>query len=405
MKLQTRLTALVSFLILIVASSIGFFAIKTTERIQYQRLDDRLGITATELQNTKDDPLTLASLLSDESNLKFSVAYLSAERDLTTINETSADLQKAPSEAELKIALNKSINLSDESNVRARAVALPDNQFIVLSISTSEITQTTNQIIKYLVLFTLFMVLLSVLASIILFRRDNELNKLVSALQKNHQKMQNFIGDASHELRTPLTVIKGYFELIRKKQSINEQLDVQQLDRIDSEVNRMTEIISDLLYITELDQAQEEVNTKIDISELISLQINDLKALQPDRPVTLNIQNDQMIESNKKYLDQIFANIFSNLKRHTPSDSAVEINLKSDSGRIIFIIEDSGPGLPNEFYQDGIQAFQRFDKSRSRQTGGSGLGMTIIRNSIAKVGGKIDLSPSKSGGLKIKITF
>ena len=112
-----------------------------------------------------------------------------------------------------------------------------------------------------------------------------------------------------------------------------------------------------------------------------------------------------MIESNKKYLDQIFANIFSNLKRHTPSDSAVEITLKSDSGRIIFIIEDSGPGLPNEFYQDGIQAFQRFDKSRSRQTGGSGLGMTIIRNSIAKVGGKIDLSPSKSGGLKIKITF
>jgi signal transduction histidine kinase len=392
-------------LILIVASSIGFFAIKTTERIQYQRLDDRLSITATELQNTKDDPLTLASLLSDESNLKFSVAYLSAERDLTTINETSADLQKAPSEAELKIALNKSINLSDESNVRARAIALPDNQFIVLSISTSEITQTTNQIIKYLVLFTLFMVLLSVLTSIILFRRDNELNKLVSALQKNHQKMQNFIGDASHELRTPLTVIKGYFELIRKKQSINEQLDVQQLDRIDSEVNRMTEIISDLLYITELDQAQEEVNTKIDISELISLQINDLKALQPDRPVTLNIQNDQMIESNKKYLDQIFANIFSNLKRHTPSDSAVEITIKSDSGRIIFIIEDSGPGLPNEFYQDGIQAFQRFDKSRSRQTGGSGLGMTIIRNSIAKVGGKIDLSPSKSGGLKIKITF
>ena len=405
MKLQTRLTALVSFLILIVASSIGFFAIKTTERIQYQRLDDRLSITATELQNTKDDPLTLASLLSDESNLKFSVAYLSAERDLTTINETSADLQKAPSEAELKIALNKSINLSDESNVRARAVALPDNQFIILSISTSEITQTTNQIIKYLVLFTLFMVLLSVLASIILFRRDNELNKLVSALQKNHQKMQNFIGDASHELRTPLTVIKGYFELIRKKQSINEQLDVQQLDRIDSEVNRMTEIISDLLYITELDQAQEEAKTKIDISELISLQINDLKALQPDRPITLNIQNDQMIESNKKYLDQIFGNIFSNLKRHTPSSSVVEMTLKSDSGRIIFVIEDSGPGLPNEFYQDGIQAFQRFDKSRSRQTGGSGLGMTIIRNSIAKVGGKIDLSPSKSGGLKIKITF
>lgn len=405
MKLQTRLTALVSFLILIVASSIGFFAIKTTERIQYQRLDDRLSITVAELQNTKDDPLTLASLLSDESNLKFSVAYLSAERDLTTINETPADLQKPPTEAELKISLVKSINLKDESNVRARAIALPDDQYIVLSITTSEITQTTNQIITYLLLFTFILVALSTLASILIFRKDNELNKLVSSLQKNHEKMQNFIGDASHELRTPLTVIKGYFELIRKKQSINEPINIEQLDRIDSEVNRMTEIISDLLYITELDQVQEEVKIKINISELVSLQANDLKALQPDRPVTLNIQNNLLIESNKKYLDQIFANIFSNLKRHTPSNSAAEITLESDSGRIIFAIEDSGTGLPNEFYQDGIQAFQRFDKSRSRQTGGSGLGMTIIRNSIAKVGGKIDLSPSKSGGLKIQITF
>ena len=405
MKLQTRFTALVSFLILIVATSIGIFSIKTTERIQYQRLDDRLSVTVAELINTRDDPLALASLLSDESNLKFSVAYLSAERDLTTINESSADLQSAPTALELKKSIGKSINLKDQSDVRIRTIALPDDQYVILSISTAEIIRSTNQIIKYLIFFTFLMVLLSIITSNLIFRKDNELNELVSALQKNQERMQEFIGDASHELRTPLTVIKGYFEIIRKKLATNESIKTDQLDRIDSEVNRMAEIISDLLLITEMDQEGDANRLRINLSEVIMNQVSDLESLQPERVLTVKIQDNLIIESNKKYVEQIFTNIFSNLKRHTPTNSTVEISLKSQSGKYDFTIEDSGPGLPVTFYKDGIQAFQRFDKSRSRQTGGSGLGMTIIRKSVEKLGGSIDLSPSKSGGLKIQVTL
>ena len=405
MKLQTRLTALVSFLVFVVAVSIGLFAIKTTEKIQYQRLDDRLNITVSEIKNTKDDPLSLASLLSDESSNKFSVAYISAERDLTTINESNADLLQTPSESRIKNSLTKAINLPENSNVRIRSISLPDNQFITLSISTEEIRKTTNLIIKYLIIFTIFMVLISILISNILFRRDNQLKELVSSLQRNQERMQTFIGDASHELRTPITVIKGYFQIMRKKQLANEPLDPDQLNRIDSEVNRMTEIISDLLFITELDQVREDTKSKLDLSAIVSEQINDLKLLQPERTVQATIEERIQIEASKKYIDQIFVNIFSNLKRHTPADSEVLILLKEDSGKISFVIEDNGPGLPEEFYRQGIQAFQRFDKSRSRETGGSGLGMTIIRKSVEKVGGKISLSKSKSGGLKITITF
>ena len=69
------------------------------------------------------------------------------------------------------------------------------------------------------------------------------------------------------------------------------------------------------------------------------------------------------------------------------------------------VIEDSGPGLPSFFYENGIQAFRRFDTSRSRGTGGSGLGMTIIEKIIRKNKGTIKLSSSLYGGLKIEITF
>ena len=185
MKLQTRLTVLVSFLVFVVAVSIGIFAIKSTEKIQYQRLDDQLNITVSELKVTKDDPLSVASLLSDESNNKFSVAYISADRDLTTINESNADLLQTPSESQIKSSLTKAINLPDNSGVRIRSISLPDNQFITLSISTTEISKTTNMLIRYLIIFTLLMVLISVLISNLLFRRDNQLNELVSSLQIN----------------------------------------------------------------------------------------------------------------------------------------------------------------------------------------------------------------------------
>lgn len=405
MKLQSRLTALVSFLILVVAISIGIFAIKTTEKIQYQRLDDRLSAAVSQISETKDDPLSLASLLADESSLKFSVAYLSAERDLTTINESPADLMKAPTEPELKTALTKSINVNQKLSPRVRAIALPDDQFIVLSIATNEISEGTNQIIKYLLIFTLIMVVISILFSFLLFRKDNELNKMVTTLKNNQERMQLFIGDASHELRTPLTVIKGYFELIQKKLSSNQPLQPEHFDRINNEVERMTSIISDLLYIAELDQQQSEPVSQINISDLISKQIADLKALHPKRELTIDIEDGLVIQSNSKNLDQIFGNIFANLKNHTPDNSAVEIKLWRESGNVEFTIEDSGPGLPKEFYAEGIQAFQRFDSSRSRQTGGSGLGMTIISKSIEKIGGKIKLSPSSAGGLKIQISI
>ena len=405
MKLQTRLTALVTIFVFIVSVSIGIFAIKTTEKIQYQRIDERLSLIISELKNSNDDQLALASLLSEESNNKFSVAYLSAERDLTTINESAADLSSVPTEAELKLSLYRAINLIQDQNLRIRSISLPDDQFIILSVTISEITETTNSIIKYLIIFTLIMLFFSFLFSSILFKKDNELNKLVTSLQNNQERMKTFLGDASHELRTPLTVIKGYFDLMRKKQIQNQSLSQEQLSRIDSEVNRMSAIISDLLFITELDQTKDEPKSPIDLSELISEHISDLRALQPERVVNIKIHRGLILDTSRKYLEQIFNNIFSNLKRHTPSNSPVTIELKESMGRIVFEIEDSGPGLPKDFYQNGIQAFQRFDRSRSRETGGSGLGMTIISKSIEKIGAKIILSPSHDGGVKISITF
>ena len=101
----------------------------------------------------------------------------------------------------------------------------------------------------------------------------------------------------------------------------------------------------------------------------------------------------------------MLANIFSNLRRHTPEDSAVRIALAAKANRAIFTISDAGSGLPEEVYKTGIQYFQRFDRSRSRESGGSGLGMTIMKRIIESANGSIQLRKSNLGGLEIEITL
>jgi signal transduction histidine kinase len=191
--------------------------------------------------------------------------------------------------------------------------------------------------------------------------------------------------------------------LISKIQNTADQKQSTYLDRIDVEVIRMEEMISDLLLITELDQDQQISSAEINLSDLLNEKIMDLTRIQGSRTVDSNIEPNLQIKMSYHYAQQLLGNIFTNLKRHTPDNSKVEIQLSQDSGKTYIRIEDSGPGLPQEVYQDGIQAFQRFDKSRSRETGGSGLGMTIIRKVIEKHHGKIELSQSKFGGLKIEI--
>jgi signal transduction histidine kinase len=405
MKLQTRLSILVSCLVLITSASIGFFAIQVTTNLQTDQLDSRLESAIHELGKSKDDPLSFAILLADQSDLKFSVAYLSSDSSLTTIYESQGDLESTPTNEQIKLSLKGPQNVSQNDGVRIRTLQLPDNQFLILSFSLSEINSTASSIFKSVLLFTLFVALLGVLISFFLFRKDAQINALVAVLRSSKERMQTFLGDASHELRTPLSVIKGYFEILTKRTDVSLEDRSKYLDRINSEVVRMEEIISDLLLITELDQGVEKALVRTNISKIIEDNIQDLKILEPQRTISSNVQNEIHLEFPEGHAQQLFANLFSNIKRHTPSDSPVNIHLETKAGKIKFVLEDSGPGLPAHAYKEGINAFQRFDKSRSRQSGGSGLGMTIMRKIVESHGGEISLSPSSTGGLKTAITF
>ena len=405
MKLQTRLTALVSAIIILISAAIGLFAISITENNEVGRVDSILASAVNQLVDTQDDPLSLALLLADQSDLRFTVSYISAAREITSLNQSSGDLQGVPNDQDLSAAIAEGLTLKVDGINRIRAIALPDDEFLVLSVSLADIKTAKSQNIRYLFLFTLAMVLLGTAVSNYLFRRDNELNEVVNSLQKNQDSMREFLGDASHELRTPLTVIKGYVELLSKNQISDLTKTAEYYERVGHEIERMQSLINDLLLIAELEDQTPIAPEIINFSREVAHLSNDLKTLQPMRPIETRIEPGILINISHNYAQQMLANIFANLRRHTPEDSQVLIVLATAGNKAVLTISDAGPGLPEEVYKSGIQYFQRFDRSRSRESGGSGLGMTIMKRIIENASGAIELGKSEFGGLKIEINL
>ena len=405
MKLQTRLTALVSAIIILISAAIGLFAISITENNEVGRVDSILASAVNQLTDTQDDPLSLALFLADQSDLKFTVSYISAARELTSLNQSSGDLLVTPIDQDLLASLSEGVTLAVDGVSRIRAIELPDDEFLVLSVSLAEIMAAKSQNIRYLFLFTLAMVLLGIAVSNFLFRRDNELNDVVNSLQKNQENMREFLGDASHELRTPLTVIKGYVELLSKSKKTDATRSAEYYERVRHEIERMQSLINDLLLIAELEDQTPVAPEIINFSREVAHLSSDLKTLQSMRPIETRIEPGILVNISHNYAQQMLANIFANLRRHTPEDSQVLIVLATAGNKAVLTIADAGPGMPEEVYKSGIQYFQRFDRSRSRESGGSGLGMTIMKRIIENAGGSIQLSKSQFGGLKIEINL
>jgi signal transduction histidine kinase len=215
--------------------------------------------------------------------------------------------------------------------------------------------------------------------------------------------MQRFLSDAAHELRTPLTVIKGYSELLGARKIESQEDQEKAFTRVDHEVKRMESLINDLLLTAELNEATHLDFELYDISSALKTHLRDFEILSPERSIESSIETALQIKASGDHIDRLVQNIFSNIKRHTPASAPVLVQLKSKGKEVHLRIEDGGPGLPEDAYNKASYEFERFDRSRSRDTGGSGLGLSIIAAIVKEHSGSISLSKSSLGGLAIYI--
>lgn len=225
----------------------------------------------------------------------------------------------------------------------------------------------------------------------------------VDVTTNSERRMREFLGDASHELRTPLTVIRGYIDILDSGRDLSPDQRDRAMRRLVGESLRMSEIINDLLLLAELGEVRESMEDVVDLGELVEDHARDLMAQQPERAVTLRIQPGLTVRGNRPHLHRALSNVFANIARHTDRDAPVDVSVADDQTAVVVTVNDGGPGLDDALYERSTTGFQRFDKGRSPEGGGFGLGLSIIASVVGAHHGTFEMSKSPLGGLRTVI--
>lgn len=227
-------------------------------------------------------------------------------------------------------------------------------------------------------------------------------------------RMRQFVADASHELRTPLAAVRGYAELYRMGGPT--ALDARDaLARVEESANRMGVLVEDLLTLARLDDGPTEGRPvrrePVDLVVVAGDALCDLHALDPTREVRLVGLTAKvtpcLVLGDEHQLRQVLTNLVGNIARHTPQGSPVELAVGHDYAARpqlgIVEVRDHGPGIAPEHAARVFERFYRVDPSRTRDSGGSGLGMAIVAAVVETHHGDVALVDTPGGGATVRV--
>ena len=394
----TRTTVTIVSLLTAITMGVGGFSVLHSQSAEIQKVDRSLDFVAQSAYENPIQPVGAALYAIEQSSLDITLAFITHNGDQTIVNESSLNFSGAPDLATIELATQRPVRVPGENPYRFRAALVEGGDYILIARSTADIDSNFRSNLQSLAGFTFILDSVAALLLYFYFRRLNRRDETASLA-----RMQEFLGDASHELRTPLTVIKGYVEMLSKNQ-LKEDADKQRaFNRVGNEIQRMESLVQDLLLLAELGESGARDIEKVDFSEILTAHGTDFITLNPARKVTLAISQGVTIEASRDYLARFIQNALTNIVRHTEDADPVNISLTPRGKSVELIIEDGGKGLPESAYREDIRSLNRFDKSRSRENGGSGLGMSIMSAVIQKLGGRFSLRKSALGGLAIVV--
>jgi two-component system OmpR family sensor kinase len=226
---------------------------------------------------------------------------------------------------------------------------------------------------------------------------NHMLDNVENALAVRHQsemKVRQFVADASHELRNPLASIRGYAELTGRGSDQLPEDAAYSLSRIESESDRMSALVEDLLLLARLDSEPTLDLQPTDVTEMLLNAVSDARAADSGHVWALSLpENPVMARADRNRLHQVVANLLGNARRHTPDGTRVEASLTSADGFAEISVTDNGPGVPPEIQPVVFERFTRADVSRARQGNGSstGLGLAIVSAVVKAHGGQVGL--------------
>jgi two-component system OmpR family sensor kinase len=237
----------------------------------------------------------------------------------------------------------------------------------------------------------------------------DRLAQAITARAASEARMRAFLADAAHELRTPLTSIRGYAELFRRGADRRPEDLATAMRRIEQESARMGVLVDDLLLLARSDEGRPLARDAVDLVALATDACADAAATAPDRSVSLDAPAPAVVTGDRDRLRQVVANLVGNALVHTPAGTPVDVGVRRVDGpagaRVELAVADRGPGLTPEEAARVFDRFWRADASRTRASGGAGLGLAVVDAVVRAHGGSVAVHQRLGGGAVFVVTL
>jgi two-component system OmpR family sensor kinase len=224
-------------------------------------------------------------------------------------------------------------------------------------------------------------------------------------LRRSQGTLRQFVSDASHELRTPLAAVSAYAELFERGANRHPEDLSRVMAGIRAETARMGELVDDLLLLARMDEGRPLERVPVELIGLAAEAVHAATAVGPEWNFRLDASEPVEVVGDPARLRQVIDNLLSNVRAHTPPGTTATVTISRQDDRVVLRVDDDGPGITADEAERLFERFYRADESRSRSSGGSGLGLSIVWAIVAAHGGTVSASPREGGGSEFTVTL
>jgi heavy metal sensor kinase len=236
-------------------------------------------------------------------------------------------------------------------------------------------------------------------------RLSISLNRMIARLEDAFANSKRFVADASHELRTPLTVIRGELESLAQNPHLDPAVS-ESLGNVLEEVERLASIVEGLVSISRLDAGEAQAEwVQFDLGELAASTADQMSLLAEDKRIKILVdaQKRVSIRGDRARLKQVIVNLLDNAIKYTPNNGSVNLRVKAENGHAVIEVADDGVGIPSEALPHIFERFFRVDKTRSRDPGGAGLGLSIVKSICTAHGAEVQVRSQPGAGSEFRV--
>ena len=233
-------------------------------------------------------------------------------------------------------------------------------------------------------------------------RVGEAINEMLDRIEESDQRLRRFVADASHELRTPLAAVRAYAELFTRGAEARPDDLARSMSGITREAERMSVLVEDLLLLARLDEGRPLAREPVRLDELVGEAVETARTVDPGREIAFEAEPVTVV-GDRDRLRQTVDNLLANVRSHTPAGAPARVTVGREGDRAVVEVADGGPGLSDEALARVFERFYRGDASRSRASGGVGLGLSIVAAVIRAHGGAVRARKGAEGGAVFRI--